>query len=132
MSITAAKLDAKLSYEVRDLTSRDPERVKKLVADCMNSEIASNWDLAVDIVDSLAQHDWPFTRDALVIMGVNPVMKIGDELAYTGVVAGRKLSVLMRDELTPEQIDDLQERYRAAGGEHELRAAPPGYFPKAQ
>jgi hypothetical protein len=100
----------RLEADLSDLTSRDPERVKNLVANCVESVNESDHELALNVVTSLVDYDYSFTRDALLSlsMGSGHVSEGADM---------RVIPRLMRDRLTEDQIADFNARLRAAGNE---------------
>lgn len=115
-SSTANDMLDQLEHELRELTTRDPERTKQLVADCMQSDRESDEDIASSVVRSLVHYDYTFTRDTLIAFLTDE--RLGPEGAIISVPR------LMRDDLTPDQIDDFNAHLQARGHDPIEPAAP--------
>lgn len=100
-NVTAGLLD-QLEASVSALTTADPERVKGLVSDCLQSEIEADHELALGVVSSLVHYDYAFTRDSLIFMQ-------SQRHIASQITEGAFLMVprLMRDHLSSDQIADF-------------------------
>jgi hypothetical protein len=94
----------RLALDVRDLATRDPERVKGLMSRCRESNVGGDQDLAVNTVSVLVHYDYEFTRDMLVSFLAGPDAHTEEDIRLMATSAIRKL---MRYELTSEQSDDF-------------------------
>ncbi|BCK57869.1 hypothetical protein NWFMUON74_56410 [Nocardia wallacei] len=106
---------------LRQLAERQPDRVKRIVEKCANSDIEEDWDLPANAVSGLVDQDYPFVRDTLIRFITD--RSYGTAIATDG--AERAAEKLIRDRLTDGQIADFNYHYILAGGEDELRAADP-------
>ena len=110
----------KLGVEVRDLASRDPERVKELVSHSAQGD-KTDREFAAVTANSLIDHDYSFTRDTLVALYV-------DESEWSSessrMWAGGAIARLMRDKLTADQIVDFNAQIGTYGRDKVTPAAP--------
>lgn len=109
---TADPLFYQLSMSVRDLASRDPERVKFLLHRCEQSDDDVEHEVVGYTAQALIDYDYAFTRDALVSVYVGDA----HSRSYSDVAHGASESairLLMRDRLTPEQQADFNARIAA-------------------
>jgi len=110
-------LNEQVAAEVRDLASRDPERVKQLVTRTTASQEDSDQDLAANAAPALLNYDYAFTRDTLISITMGEAYErcvsrgISSSDSGSGYASETALGLmreLMRDRLTPEQIADFQ------------------------
>jgi hypothetical protein len=120
--LTGDNLHIKLANDVRDLASRDPERVKNLITVCAYSGIEHDQELAAKSVRGLVGYDYGFTTDILLSMLTEPdgYRKFND-LAET---ARDEVRLMMRDNMTPEQIDAFNARYLRYGDDRDQPIQP--------
>lgn len=107
------RMNEQLYPAVRNLATRDPERVKQIIEHGLASRVTADQELVGRTLESLVHYDWEFTRDTFVRFTVNKGHEFDGDAAYA---AHCRLSILMRDTLTPEQTDDTLQRYYDANG----------------
>ena len=100
------QLDADLSGPA----ARDPERVRDLVDQCIQSDKGPDHELALGIGPSLVNYDYAFARDTLVSLYI-------DGLGGSDEGAMMAIPRLMRDHLTPDQVADFNAHLEARGWE---------------
>lgn len=101
-----------LTTDVRALASQSPDRVKNLVRRCSyptGYSIDVDQSFAAYVTPGLAQEDYTFTRDMLIslIAGNAHQRNLG---GCACELAENQLRLLMRDQLTPEQVADFNAR----------------------
>ncbi|WP_406176086.1 hypothetical protein [Streptomyces sp. NBC_00996] len=90
-----------LGADVRSLAQRNPERVKGLVETTMRSDCPSDQELAAYAVAGLIDHDYSFTREALVYLYCDTQDSYASEAAYNAICK------LANERLTAEQRADF-------------------------
>lgn len=91
----------RLARDMRDLASRDPERVKGLVDRCARSGVVADEDLAASTVSALLPYNYEFTRDTLAFLHANAADGTVGESVFL------EIHRLIDNELTPEQVADF-------------------------
>jgi len=97
-----------LATDVRDLASRDPERVKQLVHRWAKSSESADREIAAEVASSVVHYDYDFVRDALIFIYAG--MPDGESCLGASEVAAGAIPELIRDYLTPEQAGDFRAR----------------------
>jgi hypothetical protein len=109
---TADPLFYQLALSVRDLASRDPERVKFLLHRCEQSDDDVEHQVVGYAAQALIDYDYRFTRDVLVSAFVGDAQnRSHSEVAQEA--SRSAIKILMRDHLTPEQAADFNARIAA-------------------
>ena len=90
-----------LAADVRGLAARNPERVKGLVRATIRSNCPSDQELASYVVPGLIDHDYYFTREALIYLYCDTGDSQASEAAYAAICK------LAKERLTPEQRADF-------------------------
>jgi len=87
---------------VRELTARNPERVKNLVFRNASSTQVADREFAASTVCSLVHYDYEYTRDTLIFLMVDQARR---EFSWDDAceVAHDEASLMMRDHMTPGQ-----------------------------
>jgi hypothetical protein len=118
-------LTDRFTADIRGLAAFNPERVRGIVAKCMQSGIGSAHLMAVETAGSLIGFDYAFARDTLIDLydGTHPTGGYFDDRASEEALF--TISRLMRDNLTPQQIDDFNALIVSRGGVP-LEPADPG------
>ncbi|WP_338773036.1 hypothetical protein V7968_16345 [Nocardia vulneris] len=111
---------------IRDLATRAPERVRGLTERCKASETPEDWWFGAEAAASLIHHDFEYTRDALVGMVVDPRIGDDDFTAYL-MIHETIIPDLMRDHMTPEQIQDFNVHLAVTGYPYLLFSPSPNY-----
>jgi hypothetical protein len=126
-------LHEQVAAEVCDLASRDPERVKQLVARTMSSQEDHDQVLAAKAVPGLLSYDYVFTRDTL--MSLSSAGELGqrnrehtDGMVFAPETAEDEIGRFIRDDrLTPEQVADFQAHATEIDSHWQLGPIPPGW-----
>jgi hypothetical protein len=82
-------------------------------------------ELAVEVVSALAEYDYEFTRDTLIFCRVDEDRPAAATRGLASEAAMTEIPRLMRDRLTPEQVDDFNTRLGAHGDWFTTRPARP-------
>lgn len=101
--------------EARNMAEYDPDRVRRIAEWCGQSDESADWLLGAQAACGLVHMDYPYTRDTLVMYATdskyhNSYLR---QYAMYDIV-----SELMRDHMTPEQIEDFN-THAAASGERQ-------------
>ncbi|WP_280410290.1 hypothetical protein [Nocardia brasiliensis] len=111
------ELGDSLSYAVCEMGERDPERVKRIVQHCANSEAKSDWEFAAYATPGVVDHDWEFVRDTLIRFVTDPKFKFDQAREHAEDLI---IPDLMRDQLTREQVVDFNAALMDAGAEQPI------------
>jgi len=98
----------RFTADVRGLAAYNPDRVRGIVAKCIQSKTGSAHLLAVETAGSLLGFDYTFARDTLIDIHLN--RRRPDGHSFDGRASGEAsftIARLMRDLLTQEQIADF-------------------------
>lgn len=116
-----------LALSVRDLATRDPERVKNLLHRCEQSSDEIEHDVVGYTAQALIDYNYEFTRDVLISVYVGDAQRRGLSAGSEGP-SRNTIRILMRDRLTPEQAADFNARIAAHTDElwAPLEPAAPG------
>ena len=113
----AGEMLIQLDADIRDLASRDPERVRNLVEQCMQSDKGADHELALGITPSLASYDYAFIRDVMISLLVDGLGGANEEALIA-------IPRMMRDRLTPDQVADFNAHLQARDQEPMTPARP--------
>jgi hypothetical protein len=107
----ADDLLVQLDADLRDLISRDPERVRNLADRCAKSLNETDRELAVQILPGLLDHYYEFTRDTLISLCDDQDRPHSEGLASDG--AALAIHDLRQGRLTPDQVADFEAQLAA-------------------
>ncbi|MEU3198799.1 hypothetical protein [Streptomyces sp. NPDC006996] len=114
-----------LVREMHSFALCNPEQAKDLIERSFRSLESLDREFAARVAPSLIDFDYKFTRDVMVYLNVSSNHLGGLAGGTWSEIAWDCTSVLMRDRLTPEQINDFNAHLTAHGEEHELDPATP-------
>jgi hypothetical protein len=116
-------LSDRLVSGIRELASRDPERLKHLVHRCVTSNNDADRLLGVYVAPSLVAYDYGFTRDALVYSMVDQAT---GRVAWHGIAEAARLEAreLFRDSMSPVQRADFNDQLAFYGNDIPIEPAP--------
>ena len=103
---TAVGMLTQLETDLSGLASRDPERVRGLVEQCMQSDMGADHELALGVAPSLAGYDYEFTRDTMISLLIDGLGGADEEAILA-------IPRFMRDQLTPDQVADFNAHLQA-------------------
>jgi hypothetical protein len=114
---TAAGMLAQLDTDLSGLASRDPERIRGLIEQCVQSDMVADHELALGMAPSLVGYDYTFARDTLISIRIDGVGGAEEE-------AMMRIPRIMRDQLTPDQTADFNAHLQARGEEPVIPDGP--------
>jgi hypothetical protein len=103
----------KLAAEVADLAARDPERVKELAGQLFASDKEADRELAAHAAASIARYNLVFSISTLISLMLKQEC-VGD---FGWETAHDKISILMRDHMTPDQVESLRAHLAGLGSD---------------
>jgi hypothetical protein len=118
-------LQDRLLGSVRELTLRNPERVKNLVSQYARSAQTADREFVASTVCSLVHYDYEFTRDTLIFLMVDQARQ---EISWDTVceAAHDETRLMMRDHMTQDQIADFNAHLAVYGSGVVIAPALPG------